>query len=447
MVDGAAFSVNVGIGEAYLPAFLLACGGSDLLAGLVAAVPLVVGATLQLLSPIGVRLAGTLRRWVVGCAVVQGLSFVPLALAALGGQVPMLPIFAIASVYWGAGMATGAAWNTWIATLVPRPVRARFFALRTRLTQVAVLAGLLVGGWILERGKADGTPMLAFALIFGVAACARLTSAAFLLRHSDPRRTPPPMRVISPVKLFRAFDTRADARLLTYMLSVTLTTQLAAPYFTPFMLSDLRLSYTEYTMLIGAAFAAKIFSLPMLGNVAKRIGAQRLLWFGGVGLTPLALLWLFEDSLWYLLTIQLFAGVCWAAYELAVMLLIFESVPEEERTSILTYYNFANSALIAGGALVGGWMLHAAGHGRDAYFLVFAVSSVARVLSLLLLARVSPIPLRIRPIIIRTLALRPSMGSVDAPLLPSIAEPPRTPADASSDGGASDGKPVPAVAR
>ena len=40
------------------------------------------------------------------------------------------------------------------------------------------------------------------------------------------------------------------------------------------------------------------------------------------------------------------AGAAWGAYELALVLLFFETIPEAERTSLLTLYNVANSAAL-----------------------------------------------------------------------------------------------------
>src|SRR5579863_5101065 len=52
--DGAAFSVMVGIGETYFPAFVLALGMGEIAAGLIASIPLLVGAILQMISPAAV---------------------------------------------------------------------------------------------------------------------------------------------------------------------------------------------------------------------------------------------------------------------------------------------------------------------------------------------------------------------------------------------------------
>jgi len=419
-IDGAAFSANVGLGETYLPAFLLAIGGGEVSSGLVATVPMLAGAVLQLVSPLGVRRIGSLRRWVVLCATIQVLSFLPLIGAALWGRVSPAPIFLIAAVYWGAGMATGPAWNTWIGLMVPAALRARFFARRTRIAQFAALTGLVASGVTLQLGKDWSRPMLAFALIFLAAAIARSTSAVFLRMQSEPQPLPIELRAVAPQEVLRRLRTGRDARLIIYQLLMTICVQVAAPFFTPYMLSELRLSYAAYMTLIGVAYLAKVLALPTLGRFAQRFGSQRLLWVGGLGVIPLAGLWLVSDSFGYLFVIQCLAGCMWAAYELATFLLVFEAIREEERTSLLTLYNFANALVTVAGSLIGGALLATLGRGHDAYTTVFAVSSVARAATLLLLVRVAPIPLRALPLAIRTLALRPSAGSLDAPIIPSI---------------------------
>ena len=67
-----AASLMVGVGETYLPVFVLALSGSQLACGLVTTVPLVIGAVLQLGSPWLMRRCGSYRRWVSLCALRPG---------------------------------------------------------------------------------------------------------------------------------------------------------------------------------------------------------------------------------------------------------------------------------------------------------------------------------------------------------------------------------------
>src|SRR6185437_5413786 len=96
--EGAAFSVMVGIGETYFPAFVLALGMGEIAAGLVASIPILAGAILQLVSPAGVAWLGSNRRWVITCVSLQAASFVPLVAAAVWGHMPAIGVFAAVSL-------------------------------------------------------------------------------------------------------------------------------------------------------------------------------------------------------------------------------------------------------------------------------------------------------------------------------------------------------------
>jgi MFS family permease len=419
MADGVGFGLMVGSGESYLAAFALALGLSAHIAGLVAAVPLLAGAVLQLVSPLGVRWLRSYRRWVVVCAAAQSLSFAPLVLAALLGHVPGWGLIAIASLYWAAGMATGPAWNTWVGELVPRFIRARYFASRARYCQASILIGLVGIGALLHATSERGVPLLGFALAFGLAAVSRAISATNLSRQSEPRGLADSLQQLDVETLSGALR-GGPGRLLAYMLAVQTMVHIAGPYFTPYMLRELALSYLSYTILIAVSFVGKIVAAPFLGELAQRLGTRRLLWIGGSAVVPLAALWCVADSFWYLLILQVVAGAAWAAYELATFLLFFDAIPAASRTRLLTLFNLANALALVAGACIGALLLSGLGADRYAYFTVFLVSSVGRIATLILLRRVSDAPVPATFPALRTLAARPSAGSIDRPVLATI---------------------------
>ncbi|MEX0714321.1 MAG: MFS transporter [Pirellulales bacterium] len=420
MGDGASFSVMVGVGETYLPAFALAAGMGELAAGLITTVPLVGGACLQLASPAAVRRLGSHRRWVVLCAVCQCASFVPLVAMILLGRIQPALVFLMAAVYWGAGMGTGPAWNTWVGTLVPGSIRPAYFARRTRVSQAGVLAGFLGGGFALQAGAAWGRVLPAFACLFFTAAVCRFISAAFLASQSEPCPPTSGHRDVPLAEFVRRLRGGADGSLLIYLLCVQSAAQIAGPYFTPYMLNQLHFSYLEYVLLIGTSFVAKIVALPALGRLARRTGARHLLWVGGIGIVPISGLWLVSQSFGFLVIVQLLGGVAWAAYELAMFLLFFETIREEERTSVLTTYNFAHAMATVLGSLLGGMLLALLGERPAAYLTLFALSSAARMGAVMFLGRVPEVSGQVVPIATRMVELRPSIGSIDKPILASL---------------------------
>jgi MFS family permease len=418
--DAASFSVMVGMGETYLPAFVLALGLGQVASGLITTIPMLAGAVLQLVSPAAVRRLGSHRSWVVACAVCQAACFLPLCAAAWYGSMPLWAVFAVAAVYWGSGLATGPAWNTWVGTIVPTRLRARYFARRTRLSQICVLSGFLIAGVSLQYGASAGHPLTVFGILFCVSALSRFASAGFLLNQSEPVPPGDDHRHVPLAEFVSRIRSSGEGRLIAYLLAVQTAAQIAGPYFTAYMLGPLKLSYGYYVLLIAVSFAAKVIALPAFGAVAHRWGARRLLVLGGIGIVPLSSLWCVSDSLYYLFCVQIVAGTIWAAYELAMFLLFFETMPAEERTSLLTTFNFANSLAIVAGSLIGGAILATWGKGQHVYLTLFALSTAARGLSLIVLARVPRFAVAGESLGLRTLGMRAGSGSLDQPILPSI---------------------------
>jgi MFS family permease len=418
--DAVAFSVMVGVGEAYVPAFTLAAGHGDAASGLVATLPMLVGSLLQLTTPWGVAWLRSHRRWVVAAATGQALSFAPLVLGALRGDLGLGWIFLAAVAYWGFGMAAGPAWNTWVDDLVPTRIRPRYFAARNRTSQAVLLVSLTAGGALLHRYGGDDSPLAVFALLFAAAAVARLASSRLLARQSEPHPELPEVRQVALTSFFGRLRGTDAGRLLRHLLAMQLAVHIAAPYFTPYMLRELGLSYGAFTALTAAAFVSRVAALPLLGRVAQRFGSRALLRFGATGIAVLPPLWLLSNDLRWLFAVQLLSGLMWAAFELSALLSFFEGIDRRERTSVLTLFNFANAAAIAVGSLVGGAFFRWLPADASVYASLFVASSAARAVALRLLYPVGTLRLPQAPVVLRTLALRPALGAIQRPIVASL---------------------------
>lgn len=411
--DAIGYSLMVGMGETYFAAFALALGTGQTFAGLISTLPQLGGATLQLITPWAVRRLGSYRRWVVLAVSVQAASLLLLPIAALAtGGLASLLVFLAVTMYWAAGLSSGPAWNTWIEEVIPKRLRTNYFACRVRVSQFCTMLGLILGGIALQLGKAYSWQLTAFCAIFLAASACRFLSAGFLSRQSEPSGGHVPLKRVT----FRQFfaDRRGSGgRLVLYLLAVQIAVQISGPFFAPFMLKDLLagdpLAYVNYLVLVAICFLAKVVALPLWGRVAHVAGAKRLLWIGGIAIVPIAGLWLFADLLegykftlpvplgyttlhWnltgelaYLACIQALSGIAWAAYELAMALMFFEAIPKTQRTSMLAIYNFGNATALVAGSLIGAAVLQLLSESHFAYLCLFALSTIARMLTLLLL--------------------------------------------------------------
>jgi MFS family permease len=402
--DAAAFSLMVGCGETYIPAFALAVGLGPVAAGMTASVPVLVGAIFQLITPLAVARLGTNRGWCIACTMVQAFSFVPFAWWAIRGHATLVELLLAASVYWSAGMAGAPAWNTWMGTLIPQGMRTAYFANRNRLGQFGVFIGFVLGGLILQWGEASGVTLLAFAGLFLSAGVCRLVSTMMLVSCREFARPPTTVPSDAPaasvngtaftrwlhdtIHALRRMANSPSGPLVAYLCCLVFAAQFSAPYFTPYMLRERGFSYHAFMLVVATSFLAKALFLPSLGRLGSRIGSLGLLWAGGLSVIPLTLLWLPSANVAYLAGVQVLAGCCWACWELAVALLFFDAVPHRDRTGVITVYNLGLAIATVAGAAAGGMLLRALGEDSRAYIMVFAVSSLLRLATVPLLRRV-----------------------------------------------------------
>jgi MFS family permease len=238
-----------------------------------------------------------------------------------------------------------------------------------------------------------------FTVVFFVAAACRLLSSWFLSRHREcprGRRTAVAAAqlpvVANPASVARSlgdrFGDQSSHRLLAYLFAVQTAAYIAGPYFVPFMLSKLAFTYRDYALLIGLTYVGKVVALPAWGRLAHYTSPHRLLWIGGLSIVPISGFWMVSQNMYFLAVLQLAGGITWAAYELAILLMFFESIPRSKRTATLTVYNFGNSLAQVAGALLGAVWLRHYDKTFDAYLWLFVVSSFARAAAAALLTRV-----------------------------------------------------------
>ena len=109
------------------------------------------------------------------------------------------------------------------------------------------------------------------------------------------------------------------------------------------------------------------------------------------------------------------------------MLFRSETIPREERTSVLTVYNFGNAVAQVVGAVIGAVLLQLWGKTTESYLWLFLLSSIARATTLGFLSRVPNVrmPFDLPTPMIRTVSAGSGdEGTIDQPILPSISDEP-----------------------
>ena len=386
--DGIAHSVMTGAGETYFAAYALFLGASDAYVSLLAALPPLVGAGAQLGAA---WLARTDRRRRLICAttVLQALTWLPilwLPYAFPAYAVPML-LGCLAVYYAAVGFGTPL-WSSLMAELVPTHVRGRFFGRRNQYMQIANFLGLVAAGLTLQYFEARDNARLAFALIFGTAAGARLCSAYHLARMHEPERPSPSAVAEAETASF------AQPRLLRFSCfaaAIMGAVGISAPLFALYMLKDLGMTYLEFTLATAVFVVAQFVSLRAWGRLGDLYGNRTLLVVAGAALPLLPLPWVLSPGLGAVLLLQAAAGWIWAGFRLALGNYFYDLIPGGPRPRDWALHNFLGAVGTAAGALLGGTLagkggLAALGLGLPWRGIAAALTASAMLRALVLLA-------------------------------------------------------------
>lgn len=402
----------LGVSETYLGAFAVELGhGAERLA-LLATLPLALGAISQLASGALSRALGRKRLTVIGAAC-QAACHLGLVLIALTADTRFLPLLVTKALFWISGSIMAPAWGDWIAALTESVSRERYFARRSAIVNLCLLTAFGSAGTALFWS--DGNELPVFALLFAIGALARLSSAvALLLQHDAQGGVPHPG---SPLERTQAAWREGRFRVVAYLGLLMLGASVSVPFFTPYMLSELRLDYGTFTALSAVSILSKALVFPLFRFVARAIGLPRLLLLSGIGVAAVPLLWSLSSTIGFLVLVHLVSGVAWAGLEFSSFQILMGEVRADLRTEFFSLNNSVSGLLQVLGSVSGGWLLRAGGL---AYTDVFLLSAGLRILPLLLLLWALPrmrLPRRLLLIPMRLFSVRPSAGAAQRPIL------------------------------
>jgi MFS family permease len=379
VVDGLLHAVMVGASESYLGALAVELGHSDQSLALLATAPLLAGALAQLVSEPLARAFGARRRFVALFAALQACAHLSFIAIALTDEQRLWPLLLAKVSFWITGSAIAPAWGAWMGSLTEGLDRQRYFAWRSSAVSLALLCSFALAGALLSR--AGAFRLSTFAALFTAALVARLLSALALSRKGDPDEAcPAPREPLWPTLRLAALGSRW--RIATYIAALMVAAHLSVPFFTPYMLKELRLDYLSFAALISMSILTKALTFPLLHRLAARVGLRVTLGLGGLGVSLVPVLWGIFVTFEQLLVVQALSGVAWGALELASFQLLLKSSRPWLRAAFLSLASCLTSAAQIAGALFGSWLLEIVGL---SYTEAFVLSGIARALPLVLL--------------------------------------------------------------
>jgi MFS family permease len=256
------------------------------------------------------------------------------------------------ALYQGANNLAAPQWTSIMRDLVSERRRGRYFGYRTQVTTVTTFVALVICGVLLDEIDKSGYTYLGFVLIFAVAFLARAVSVyhlTFLFEPAEHGATPD-MHI---EHWWRSLKSTGAIGFSVYFALMNAAVGISSPFFTVYMLRDLKLSYLDFTALLGASVISQYLILSTWGRLADVYGNRLILIVTSVSLPVIPLVWLLSSNFWWLLVFQVLSGLSWSGFTLSSGNLLYELVPRTRRAAYVAFHNIGTAAGVFAGAMLG----------------------------------------------------------------------------------------------
>ena len=354
--EGIPASIMLAFLDYYLVPYALFLGASTRGIALLVALPQLLASVAQLVAVRVVRLAGSRLRFIVTAAGFQAVLLVPVALLALASfPDQVLVLTALVIGFRVLNNLVGSAWGSLMSEYLPIGSRGRYFGWRSQIVGLAGLGGVALGGVLLSLMKGISLAW-GFCGLFLGASVLRAISTALLAKMQDLSLPLTPDSDFTFLMFLRRFKESNFVRFVLYVSSILFGTFLAAPYFSVYMLRDLRLSYFNYMLIHLAGVLGALVAFPVWGKHADVVGNAKILKMTSLLVPAVPVLWLVSRQPMVLVVVEMFSGFVWGGFNLCATNFIYDAVSPQKRVRCLGYFNLINGTAIFLGSLLGGFL-------------------------------------------------------------------------------------------
>jgi MFS family permease len=411
ILEGSAYSVHDGFGLRNITPYALAIGKNNphinAYIGFLSSIPSLIGNISQLYS------AKAIERFPRKKIVLKAVwlqAFMWLAIISIGilffifhirstTALIFLVIFYTLLVLFGA--FAGPAWASWMKDLVTKD-SGKYFGRRNRICGFIALVSLLAAGFILDYFKAINL-FFGFIILFFFAFVFRSVSGFLFTKKYEPHLRLEKGYYFS----LRQFITRMPhnnfGRFTIFLSLISLSTAIASPFFSVYMLSNLKLSYLQWTTIIISSSLFSLLFMPLWGKFSDKYGNLKTMKISGGLVFLVPILWLISPILTgsllfiYLISIEALSGAIWAGFNLASANFIYDAVTRQRMAICSAYMNIINGTGVFIGATLGGIIssLNFKIFGIGPLLFIFLLSGIARLVVYVIMA---PAIKEVRPV-------------------------------------------------
>jgi MFS family permease len=363
--DGVA-SQAMGIltGGAFLVAFAVKLGASNLVIGLLAA----IGPLSQLLQLPSIFIVEKIRNRRLITVAAAGLSRLCWLIIALSpflfpAKIAIAVLLVLLTAVSAIGAVAGCSWNSWMRDLIPENIMGSFFSRRMRIATgvgvgLSILAAVYLDFW--KRYFAD-QELAGYSVLFMAGFAAGVIGLFFLAKTPETRMPPVAERQKILRLLSQPFRDQNFRKLIAFMCSWNFAVNLAGPFFMVYMLKRLGLSMS---FIIGLSIVSQIMNflfLKIWGRYTDRFSNKSVLAISGPLFIFSILAWTFTTmpekyflTIPLLIVIHMVMGMSSAGVSLASGNISLKLAPKGQATAYLATNTIVNSIAAGIAPILGG---------------------------------------------------------------------------------------------
>lgn len=384
LTNAAFWAAFDGLTSVYLVAFALALGASNMVIGVLGAMPWLANLLTQIPGSELVQHYARKKVYVF-FALTGRLLWIPILLAPFIFEKPILMVVVFYLLVKLGETITEPAYATMLADMVPTKNFGEFNSKRYKLISTFGMISLVLGGlWLKQFPKENP---LGFAIMFAFGIALAIIATTVMTRLKEPAYRDHDHHTI---KEFFTLDGHMS-RLVLFSVTFYFAYMLSSPFFAVYMLKNLQMNYLFYGIATAVSTLAQVMMSRYVGRLTDKYGDKPIAIIGHIGtaLVPLIFLTVTKTNIWLIIPAQIFSGMVWSAADISRYNLMIRTSDPRKRAMQIAEYNLYGSIAMIIGPIVGGWLTEYSIWLLTGIPLIFVISSVLRFLTSLLLFRVA----------------------------------------------------------
>jgi len=355
-LDGVFASGMTGLTSDYITPYALILKATSLHIGFLSAMPNLSSALVQLYSADIVDRFKSRKKVINLFVFLHLLMFIPIMLVPYIFSKPVIFLIIFITLLNSFNAIALPAWGSLISEYIPAKSRGKYFGWRNKILTIITVFFSFVSGFILHIFRDN--VLRGFLIILILAFTFRFLSWYFLTKMYEP---PYKLKEDAYFSFFDFIKRLKVSNFVKFVLFVALLhfcVNIASPFFSVFMIRDLKFNYIIYTILVTTVPIFNILTINRWGRLADRVGNLKILKITSLLIASLPFWWIINQNPIFLILIQGLSGFAWAGFNLSTTNFIYDAVSPPKRTRCIAYFNVFVGLASCLGAFLGGYLVN-----------------------------------------------------------------------------------------